>query len=724
MKTSIAPACPDAPTTLNDRERARQAGNAVEPGGAGCGIELYLGCFFDGTRNHRENAIARGDHTESNVGRLFDAFNKDIDRRYSARLHRFASYIQGVGTEARDKTGDSGTGWHARAGAAAGWGGEGRINWMLMEVQDLLIRHFSGSTLTEAMGFKETPPIVKRMSADMRLTLQDVERLAKAANLPLANYLAVNQGDAEIALRNSLSGGFWNTINALRRVRGTHLTRADHAARRQVLQERRHFLAGQVAPFQQQNPRVDRIRLSVFGFSRGATEARVFCNWLADACDPGEGPLRLCGIPVQVDFVGLFDTVASVGAAQSFFEDVFAGHGGWAAAEDLRIPADVRRCVHMVAAHEVRGSFPLDLVEGANCEQIVYPGAHSDVGGGYAPGEQGKSPIDAEKLSQVPLCHMYREAVAAGVPLLRLEQMPVGRLRSYFNVAPTLRRDFNAYLQAMAPFTAGITTSGRAERTATLMYAHYRQYLLWRRQHLDAYSALPSFQRAAPQDRADLLGANDELRREAQGMKYNNATARTRTELAEPTQAHGMLTPPPFLGIPSVDFVQMKLRGHKERQWLDAHIGTLWESGQVPPAAVAALLDGYVHDSRAWFKPFGLDDDEWLFAQRRERDHHQARMRELDKRETAYQSRRRLEQAAGRLFASREPLPMTTAELEELTAWRRDPDRTGQALQRVGREYYWQWGYLRWRTCYPSHPGESIAEQATRRGPVMSTHAA
>ncbi len=39
----------------------------------------------------------------------------------------------------------------------------------------------------------------------------------------------------------------------------------------------------------------------------------------------------------------------------------------------LRIPADVRCCVHMVAAHEVRGSFPVDLVDGANCEQVIYP---------------------------------------------------------------------------------------------------------------------------------------------------------------------------------------------------------------------------------------------------------------------------------------------------------------------------------------------------------------
>ncbi|MBH1601348.1 hypothetical protein I5U56_11725 [Stenotrophomonas maltophilia] len=60
-------------------------------------------------------------------------------------------------------------------------------------------------------------------------------------------------------------------------------------------------------------------------------------------------------------------------AQQIFFEAAFDGHGGWATAEDLCIPADVRRCVHMVAAHEVRGSFPVDLVDGANCEQITYP---------------------------------------------------------------------------------------------------------------------------------------------------------------------------------------------------------------------------------------------------------------------------------------------------------------------------------------------------------------
>ncbi len=687
-----------------------------------CGIDVFIGCFFDGTRNHRLNSLRRGDFTQSNVSRLFDVFDRGILPGTGVRRSQFSSYIQGVGTEALKEIGDTGTGWHARAGAAAGWGGEGRVNWMLMQIQDHLLTHFAESTVTKAMGFDSTVPVARKMSADLRLSLQDVERLAQAARMPLSNYLAVNQGEKELDLRNSLSGGFWNTVHALQRVRGTHLARADHASRRAVLQERRAFLERKVAPFQKQNPRVDRIRISVFGFSRGATEARVFCNWLGDSCDPGPGPLRLCGIPVQIDFMGLFDTVASVGAAQSFFEAVFDGHGGWAAAEDLRIPSDVRRCVHMVAAHEVRGSFPVDLVDGANCEQIIYPGVHSDVGGGYAPGEQGRSPNDADKLSQIPLCDMYRHALAAGVPLLPIAEARV-ELQRQFEISPKLRQHYNAYLQAMAPFLPASTPASKANRTAVLMYAHYRQYLLWRRQHLDDFDRLPGYLQAPTQDRADLRGGNAELVQEARGMRYNNATARLRTE--EPFAAHhGMATPPRFQGIPVQDFVQARLRGKKEQQWLDGQIQSIWESQQAPPQAVATFLDGYVHDSRAWFKPFGLDDDEWIHVQQRERDAYRQRMQALDAIELAHRQERERMQRAGQLFQPRVPLAMSVQELEELTAWREHPENYEQALQLTGREYYWQWGYLRWRTCYLNPPGVAIAEASARRGQGLEDAAA
>lgn len=76
---------------------------------------------------------------------------------------------------------------------------------------------------------------------------------------------------------------------------------------------------------------VKTIYISVFGFSRGATEARVFVNWLQSLCrldaklSGKTGAMSLGGFPVQFDFLGLFDTVASVGSANSF--GFFDGHG-------------------------------------------------------------------------------------------------------------------------------------------------------------------------------------------------------------------------------------------------------------------------------------------------------------------------------------------------------------------------------------------------------------
>ncbi|MDN8660472.1 hypothetical protein Q0N58_15100, partial [Staphylococcus aureus] len=81
-------------------------------------------------------------------------------------------------------------------------------------------------------------------------------------------------------------------------------------------------------------PKLPSIHVSVFGFSRGAAQARTFCNWLKDACDPDSGDqLSLCGIPVQLDFLGIFDTVASVGLASSSL--IADGHGNYASQKNL-----------------------------------------------------------------------------------------------------------------------------------------------------------------------------------------------------------------------------------------------------------------------------------------------------------------------------------------------------------------------------------------------------
>jgi hypothetical protein len=59
-------------------------------------------------------------------------------------------------------------------------------------------------------------------------------------------------------------------------------------------------------------PKVRRINVSVFGFSRGAAEARVFVNWLRQATGGRIGHAAL-----HLKFMGVFDTVASVLLADS-----------------------------------------------------------------------------------------------------------------------------------------------------------------------------------------------------------------------------------------------------------------------------------------------------------------------------------------------------------------------------------------------------------------------
>ncbi|MCU1091066.1 DUF2235 domain-containing protein, partial [Stenotrophomonas maltophilia] len=114
MRVAASSPASDNMTELNDREAARNAG-ASAGSSSDCGTDLFLGCFFDGTRNHRLNSLRRQDKTESNISRLFDVFDRDQGSNSDKRATRFASYIQGVGTEALKEVGDTGTGWHARA---------------------------------------------------------------------------------------------------------------------------------------------------------------------------------------------------------------------------------------------------------------------------------------------------------------------------------------------------------------------------------------------------------------------------------------------------------------------------------------------------------------------------------------------------------------------------------------------------------------------------------
>lgn len=134
----FAPQCPTTPFDLSRQERYRQYTgldlrlNAPLP----CEEELHFGFFFDGTRNNADNDRPRS--AQSNVARLFDLF-RIAPSPAELKRYRFRSYAAGVGTPFYREVGDVGIGIQAVAGAAAGWGGEARINWALLQIHNHLL---------------------------------------------------------------------------------------------------------------------------------------------------------------------------------------------------------------------------------------------------------------------------------------------------------------------------------------------------------------------------------------------------------------------------------------------------------------------------------------------------------------------------------------------------------------------------------------------------------
>ncbi|REG31052.1 putative alpha/beta hydrolase family protein DUF2235 [Archangium gephyra] len=262
-----------------------------------------------------------------------------------------------------------------------------------------------------------------------------------------------------------------------------------------------------------------KLHLALFGFSRGAALARAFAVRIAQRClrtndDSWLISLGQRAYPIRLYFMGLFDTVASVGMPLSMnnvlsvvaglgmsrFEMMDRSHSdlihlafgngpgadpapGWidghmAWANELRIPDMVEDCLHMVAAHEVRNSFPVDsLLQGLryapNCREMLYPGVHSNVGGGYRPGEGARSRTNGALLSMIPLRTMRHEALRAGVPLRtdssnNAEFAEDSGSKDAFEL---LCQRFSGYMSAVA--------SGR-QPLGSLVLSHMELYYQWR----------------------------------------------------------------------------------------------------------------------------------------------------------------------------------------------------------------------------------------------------
>ncbi|CAJ0736936.1 phospholipase effector Tle1 domain-containing protein [Ralstonia mannitolilytica] len=309
------------PFALTQDEKGRCMASQLGEFSGQCTQEFRIGFFFDGTNNNKDRDMPKQAH--SNVARLYDIFEATPDQV------RF--YVPGIGTTFDREIGDTGRGYDARAGLGSGWGGEARINWALLQITNALYQRYNNRVLSVEMGSDDLK-LVRKMSTDI--------------NLPV--HLRASAGSDEVDELNN-AGTFGTLAGTL----DTATLAPNHQARRQELARRREFVEQKLKPLiDGRKPTLKKIRLYVFGFSRGAAEARVFCSWLQDALGKD---MTLAGVKVSVDFLGIFDTVASVGFAQSFM--IASGHGGWGNEEFLRIPDYVERTVHLISSHEIRGSF-------------------------------------------------------------------------------------------------------------------------------------------------------------------------------------------------------------------------------------------------------------------------------------------------------------------------------------------------------------------------------
>ena len=302
--------------------------------------------------------------------------------------------------------------------------------------------------------------------------------------------------------------------------------------------------------------RLDEINVSAYGFSRGSTTARAFVHWLAahSKVTRSGNALKYDGIPLNIKFLGLFDTVESVGRA---------GDNTQPRLIKTSVPAFVEKCLHTVAAHELRDAFPVTALGANRYTQVVSPGAHSDIGGGYLGNEQART----VHLSRINLLQMHDHARGAGIPMLSLGEMRNAEADRW---ETTYRHSFDVPRQAHDALAAYMThVSPQSGPMRDVLHAHMTWYWKWIDSGLAAEDHGEKFRRYWHDEAPDSEERREELLRMS---TLAQQTARTQAGR----------------GVGSVF----------------GHPNVSPKRDDLPPE-VEHLLEGYVHDSQAGFVALG-----------------------------------------------------------------------------------------------------------------------
>lgn len=307
-----------------------------------CKKTIHIGIFFDGTDNNMQRDSDEAKKAYTNIVSLHDAYEENTVKGY------FRVYVPGVGTQFKIG-GEEG---ELDGGKSNGEGGGKRIYYAMFQVLNIVNIAVNKKSLISDKAIKSS------LMSGWFPNGEKIEPMVKTFGNTPSEYFLSHIKKLSAAIKNKEP----TTVNEA---------------------------------IKYQKPTIEEINISVFGFSRGAAQARAFVNVFHRAV--GESGV-LCGIKTNFNFLGLFETVASVGIPAStpgIGVNLALGLTSWAD-ETMKIHDNVKRCVHFVGAHEIRASFPLSSImyRGVypnNSKEVVYPGVHCDIGGGYTPGDQGKS---------------------------------------------------------------------------------------------------------------------------------------------------------------------------------------------------------------------------------------------------------------------------------------------------------------------------------------------
>ena len=533
------PAPLDGQRKLNGKEAAQRdkAMKCVRSKSTECQGQVFVGLFFDGTGNN-DKWVEKG---QAQTQRLRNK-HSNVARLFDAHVNEpengiFSFYMPGVGTPFKEIN-DSTECLYDNLGMGFGYRGADRINYGIVSVLNAVSRYLTGVPL---LGRDETGALATAISTD-----------------------AIGPISLEGTMR-------WTALTAAEE----RLAAVVKGHQRKVLQ----------------------INVSIFGFSRGAAQARACAFWLSQICERNGGGMTLAGIPLRIGFMGIFDTVAAVGIGDiTPFTD---GHMAWAKDTQSIHPA-VEDCTHFIALHEQRASFPLEAALGRG--NVGYPGMHSDVGGGYWPGEQGKAMPEwgeSPHLSQIPLIDMHFAAIKAGVPMMTIEEIKAD---------PGVAKSFATDTRLLKTYNTWLANQGvKAGDIRAFTEAHAGHYIRWRTSlHVGGkgggIASLDFFKRATlaidkAKDQTDLREADETFALQIRWLLERRKANATFGGYLKERFKDVLRVTSPLLGTLLIEPGKSPLTDY-EKKFIEIAV-----DAPMPPTGCAELFADYVHDSRAGFRP-------------------------------------------------------------------------------------------------------------------------